>query len=452
MNISKKKSFLVLGMGKSGIAVARLLADKGFSVVVFDDDRSAMDVASSMPEITGIRDSIEFASGESVLRHLVQSDCLVVSPGVPLDHPLVKKAELDGIELTGELEVAYHFCSSNLVGVTGTNGKSTVVGLLGSIFTAAGKRCVVAGNIGTPLSSVVDSKEQFDIIVLEISSFQLDTISDFKVGVAVLLNVTADHLDRYDNSFERYSQSKSRILNRADENTFFVYNAEDAVCRRIAAGFRGKKIPFSSAKRLSCGVYLDDDAIVERWQGHASSILATKDFSPVGVHNLENAMAAVAAAKPFSISGDIIRGALKRYHSLPHRMEMTRIVRGVAYINDSKATNVDAAIKSVRSIEGSLVLIMGGLDKNGDFTPLVDHIGGVKLVVVIGQASDKIVSVLNGHCEIQRADSMEAAVKIASEHTTAGDTVLLAPACASFDMFRDYMARGEAFTGAVNSL
>jgi UDP-N-acetylmuramoylalanine--D-glutamate ligase len=349
------------------------------------------------------------------------------------------------------LELAYHFCSGDIVGVTGTNGKSTVVSLLGLIFQSAGRRHVVAGNIGTPFASVVE-EGSFDVIVLEISSFQLDTISDFKARVAVLLNVTADHLDRYDKSFDKYVDSKSRILNRADDSTWFVYNEEDAVCRSVASVFGGNKIPFSSAKSLDAGVYLQDGAIVRRWGGDVEPVLAVKDFSPVGIHNLENAMAAVAAATPFDVDASVVAAALKAYRPLPHRMELARVAGGVAYINDSKATNVDATIKSVRSIDGPVVLIMGGLDKNGDYVPLIEHLGKVKRVVLIGEATKRIEAALGKHCDVCRAGTMDDAVKTASESTVSGDTVLLAPACASFDMFHDYAARGDAFKAAVGSL
>ncbi len=439
-------------MGKSGRDVARLLADKGFNVAVFDDDASVLESVFDSPEFEGLGRSIEVATGESVLGSLIQSDCVVVSPGVSLEHPLVRKARADGTEIIGELEVAYHFCAAEIIGVTGTNGKSTVVSLLGDIFQAAERRYAVGGNIGTPLSSIITEKKEIDIAVLEISSFQLDTIMDFKTRVAVLLNVTADHLDRYDNSFDKYAESKSRILNAADENTWFVYNEGDVVCRRIAAGYTGKKIPFGRVSVGDDGVYLYEDSIVRRLRGDVETVLAISDFSPRGIHNLENAMAAVAAATPFDIDARVVARALRGYRALPHRMELARVVGGVAYIDDSKATNVDATIKSVRSIDGYLVLIMGGVDKGGDYAPLVEHLGKVRQVILIGEASDKIETALRGQCDIYRAATMEEAVKVASESATAGDTVLLAPACASFDMFRDYVARGDAFEAAASSL
>jgi UDP-N-acetylmuramoylalanine--D-glutamate ligase len=326
------------------------------------------------------------------------------------------------------------------------------VSLLGDIFQAAEKRHAVGGNIGTPLSSIITHQKEIDIAVLEISSFQLDTILDFRTRVAVLLNVTADHLDRYDNSFDKYAESKSRILNAADENTWFVYNEDDVVCRRIAAGYTGKKIPFGKDAVGDDGVYVHEDSIVRRWRGDVETVLPISEFSPVGIHNLENAMAAVAAATPFDIDARVVARALRAYRALPHRMELARVAGGVAYIDDSKATNVDATIKSVRSIDGHLVLIMGGIDKGGDYAPLVEHLGKVRRVILIGEASDKIEKALHGHCDIFRAATMEEAVKVASESVTTGDTVLLAPACSSFDMFSSYAERGDAFKAAASLL
>jgi UDP-N-acetylmuramoylalanine--D-glutamate ligase len=324
--------------------------------------------------------------------------------------------------------------------------------MLGNILKTAGRRCIVAGNIGVPLSDVVVSGEVFDTIVLEISSFQLDTITDFRADVAVLLNVTEDHLDRYNDSLDEYAASKSRILNRSDDDTFFVYNHEDRICQRIAGDFHGRKIAFSSNTVLDEGVFARQGAIVRSWAGQVEEIIPIREFSPVGIHNLENAMAAVAAVTPYEVDTRHIHESLKSYRPLPHRMELTRVVGGVAYINDSKATNVDAAIKSVRSIEGPVVLIMGGLDKSSDFRPMVDQLSRVKRVFLIGAAAEKIRSVIGEHCEVGEASSMEEAVGEASKNATAGDTVLLAPACASFDMFKDYADRGNAFRDAVNRL
>jgi UDP-N-acetylmuramoylalanine--D-glutamate ligase len=452
MNPPADRSYFVLGMGKSGAAVTHLLAKKGCGVVAYDDDETALSSFAQSRCDDELKARIEIASPHSAAESLLRCDALVLSPGVPLSHELVKRAEGKSIEVTGELEMAFRYSSCRIVGVTGTNGKSTVVSILGDILEKAGQRCVVAGNIGMPFSSVVSGDEQHDIAVLEISSFQLDTIHDFKADVAVLLNVTVDHLDRYSGSFEKYAASKARILNRADRSTCFIYNDEDPVCKRIADSFTGMRMPFSSSEALKTGVFVKDEEIVRSVEGETERILKTQEFTPAGVHNLENALAAVATVSVLEVGKRAIGDALRQYRPLPHRMELVRVVGGVAYINDSKATNVDATIKSLRSIEGHTVLIIGGQDKDGDFAPLARWVSSVREVIVLGEAKNKIKAALNGFCTIRVADGLEEAVQLAGRIASPGDTVLLAPACASFDMFSSYVERGEVFRAAVNHL
>lgn len=449
MGLFDGKRYFVLGMGKSGNAATRLLVREGADVSVFDDADAGADVSGTADDVR----VVDAAVASDVVR---ESDCVVVSPGVPLQHPLLVAARAANVAVIGELELAYlvHVRGrrAKLVGVTGTNGKSTVVSMVGEILGRAGVTHVVAGNIGTPFSEVVAGPQRCDVIVLEISSFQLDTIDEFKLDVAVLLNVAADHLDRYNDSFDEYAASKARILNRADRETYFVYNDDDGVCQSIAAGFGGGKIPFSSTKVLGDGLFEENGCIVRRWRGEKTTILPLNQFTPVGIHNLENAMAAAAAVTPLDTSVSFIGEGLRAYHPLPHRMELVRVSGGVAYINDSKATNVDATIKSVKSIEGDMVLILGGLDKNGDFEALIPSLARVKGVVVIGAATEKIKAVLDGHVDVFTADTLADAVRQSAALAQAGDTVLLAPACASFDMFRSYADRGEKFRAQVNAL
>jgi UDP-N-acetylmuramoylalanine--D-glutamate ligase len=446
------KRFLVLGLGGSGRAVARLLALEGLEVSVTDDDESVASSALGSAELAPLAGRVEAVAGESARRKLESAEALIVSPGVPLGHPLVRTARAMGIIVTGEIEVAYRRFSSPIIAVTGTNGKSTVVNLTGKILETAGKKTVVAGNIGTPFAAVVEKKDPLDVVVLEISSFQLDTIIDFHADVAVLTNVTVDHLDRYEDSFDLYAESKARILNRAGSKSVFVYNADDAVCVRIADGFDGFKIPFSSSRSLSEGVFFENGLIVRRLSGSSERIAERGDFPPIGVHNLENAMAAVAAVTPFGVPTSHILKAFRAYRPLSHRMEPVRTLRGVVYIDDSKATNVDATVKSLRSVEGKIVVILGGSDKNLDFRPLADHAGRLRRAILIGQARGRIRAVLEGRCELSEASSLEEAVREASQAARPGDTVLLAPACASFDMFRNYAHRGEVFRRAVEAL
>jgi len=448
------KRFFVFGMARSGRAVATLLAERGYDVVVHDDVASATAAYVESDEFRGnaaCRARVTAAGTDDWRARLEQCDCLVLSPGVPLDHALVTHARGRGMAVVGEIEAAYHFNKALVVGVTGTNGKSTVVGVIGKILEQAGVRVVVAGNIGNPFADAVRSGG-FETIVLELSSFQLDTIDEFRCDVAALLNVTPDHLDRYHHSFDEYAASKARILNRAGGETFYVYNGDDAVASRLAADYAGPRMEFSSTRHLAEGVFAEGGVIRRRIDGVVEDVVPRSEFSPVGVHNLENAMAAIAATTPFELRIEDVRAALHAYRALPHRMELVRVVGGIAYVNDSKATNVDASVKSLMSIEGGVVIILGGRDKDGDFTALKPYLARVRLAVLIGEARGTIRATLAGSCPLADAEDMEAAVAAAAEAAQAGDTVLLAPACASFDMFDNYQHRGEVFRKVVNAL
>jgi UDP-N-acetylmuramoylalanine--D-glutamate ligase len=451
------KNFFVLGLGLSGRAAVSLLAGESRNVVAWDDNAEA--VTKYEGEIAGepYRDHVRFpqSAGRSrIVSEIAASDGLVLSPGVPVDHPLVAAARDAGVAVVSEIEAAFYFTGARIVGVTGTNGKSTTVGVIGNILEAAGVRHVVAGNVGKPFASVVGRGNFHDVIVLELSSFQLDTISEFRADVSVLLNVTPDHLDRYNNSMDEYTMSKARILNLADEKSCFVFNESDARCREIAGGYPGALLPFSSEAGPSreAVVYREGDAIFRSWAGTRERVVERGEFTPVGIHNMENAMAAIGAASAMDILLADIRGGLRSYRPLPHRMELVKVAGGVAYVNDSKATNVDATIKSLISIDGGIVLILGGKDKEGDFGALAPHLENVRKILLIGEATDKILAALEGCCAMEKQADMNAAVNAAANAALAGDTVLLAPACASFDMFDSYSHRGEVFRSCVNAL
>jgi len=448
------KRYFVFGLGISGRAVADLLVADGREVVAYDEDPAAVDEFASASGKHGAATLIRPGGGDDPGGALESCDRVVLSPGIPLAHPLLAVARKNGIPVESEIEAAYHHTDADIVAVTGTNGKSTTVGIVGDVLLAAGIRSVVAGNVGKPFADVVGEEESYETIVLELSSFQLDTITEFRADVAVLLNITPDHLDRYHNSFDEYVASKSRILNRADEDTWFVYNDDDVSCRRIADTFHGNKLPFSSIRRPggpnSC--FLADNGIHRSWLGSEANVLNAGEFTPVGVHNLENAMAAVGAASAMNISLADIRDGLRSYRPLPHRMEPVRVVTGVTYINDSKATNVDATVKSLIGLEGGAVLILGGKDKGGDFEALIPHLGRVRKTILIGEAKGAIRAALAGRCDLEDAADMDAAVNAAAKFAKKGDTVLLAPACASFDMFKNFQHRGEVFRSCVNAL
>ncbi len=445
------QSFVVVGMARSGVAVSGLLAAHGRRVSVYDDDPGAVERFADSKVAREFGSLVSVLNRDDVTLAAARADCLVLSPGVPLENPVVSAARGGGVPVVGEIEAAWHYTSARIVGVTGTNGKSTTVGVIGEILAAAGEDVVVAGNVGMPLAEVLRERDP-KTLVLELSSFQLDTIDEFRVDVAVLLNVTPDHLDRYEQSMAKYEASKARILNRATADTWYVYNAEDAATVRVGASHPGPRVPFSSQRELQSGVYFDGEWIVRAWEGGREQIIRRSEFTPVGVHNLENAMASVAAVIPFGVPVETIRKALRSYRPLPHRMELVRVVDGVAYINDSKATNVDAAIKSLVSVAGPVVAILGGKAKDGDFSALLPWLGKVKKAVLIGEARGVIRKALAGHCELAEAGDMRDAVDTARRAARPGDTVLLAPACASFDMFKNYQDRGEVFRACVNAL
>jgi UDP-N-acetylmuramoylalanine--D-glutamate ligase len=421
------------------------------SVTVFDDDPAALSKFVVTDVARQFGDRIAVAEPNGVRAAIAASDCVVLSPGVPLDHPLVTYAAAEEKPVIGEIELAYHFTRARIVGVTGTNGKSTTVGIIGDILKSAGIDVVVAGNIGTPVCDVLRERDP-DTLVLELSSFQLDTTDEFRVHVGVLLNVTPDHLDRYHHSFDEYAASKARILRHATDQTYYVYNREDSAASTLAAATPARGIPFSSARVMADGVFFDDQNIVRARRGTREPVLPRSEFTPVGVHNLENALASVGAATALDIPLDAMRSALRAYRPLPHRMELVRVVDGVTYVNDSKATNVDATVKSLISIEGHSILILGGRDKEGDFAALVPHLREVRRAILIGEAKPAIRHALTGHVDMKDARDMEDAVRIGREAARPGDTVLLAPACASFDMFKNYQERGEVFRACVNSL
>jgi UDP-N-acetylmuramoylalanine--D-glutamate ligase len=440
-------SFFVFGMARSGRAVAALLAERGCSVTVYDENPRALAAAA---EVAALGD-IAVADTASWRGSLEACSCLVISPGIPLDHIVVACARDRAIPVVGEVEVAFHYSEARIVAVTGTNGKSTVVGVIGEILRHAGLNVDVAGNIGRPFAESV-RESQCAVVVLELSSFQLDTIDEFRADVAVILNIRPDHLDRYHKSFEEYRASKARILENAGPDTVFVYNAEDEASSALAETHAGPVVPFSSARVLPAGVFERQGMIVRRVGEREDEIVRRSEFTPVGVHNLENALAAVAASAVFDVPLDRMRGALRSYNPLPHRMELVGVIGGISYVNDSKATNVDAAIMSLRSVENGVVVILGGRDKDGDFSALIPHLSRVRLAVLIGEAAGAIRTALGGHCDMVDAPDMAGAVRAATDAAEPGDTVLLAPACASFDMFDSYEARGASFREAVNAL
>jgi len=449
------KRAVVIGLQRSGAAAANLLAARGWTITVSD-----LRSGPELEEFTSrLAPSVGVALGGHPAGLVDGADLVVVSPGVPLSSPPVREAREKGIEVIGELELAWRYFHEGHDGhdgpeyyaVTGTNGKSTTVTLLQMMMAASGRKSLLGGNIGVPLCSALDSGEDYDCVVAEVSSFQLDTIESFHPRGSAVLNVTPDHLDRYA-SIREYRDSKLRVAVNQSGDDFIVLNADDPLLSDIA-GLVPRAYYFSRMKKVN-GVFMQEGKVRFEFSGvESGDIIDASDIRIRGAHNMENAMAASALALLGGCSMDAVRKALKEFSGLEHRLEFVRLLDGVTYINDSKGTNVGAVLKSLESFDSPVVLIAGGRDKNGEFQKLLPLVSArVRAVVLIGEAAVKMASVLGSAVECLNASTMDDAVEKAGSIACEGDVVLLSPACASFDMFRDFEHRGREFKKAVMGL
>jgi UDP-N-acetylmuramoylalanine--D-glutamate ligase len=445
---------LVVGLARSGVGAANLLVKEGREVVATDRKREE-DLSDSLRELDpGVR--LELGGHPRGLAE--GASLVVVSPGVPSDIALIKKAREAGAEVIGELELGWRaYEGVPFYAVTGTNGKSTTVSLLAMMMERSGRRCLLGGNIGRPLTAEAAAGVGADCVVAEVSSFQLETVVRFHARGAAILNVTPDHMDRYD-SMESYMKAKADIGINQGPGDFLVLNADDPGCAELNERFisrvAGREGLFFSRKHEVRGVYIKDDGIfVNLGASSDGALIPCADIGIKGVHNLENAMAASLLALCAGCPAEAVASALRDFCGLEHRLEFVREVRGATYVNDSKGTNVAAAVKSLEGFSGPVVLIAGGRDKGGDFRPLARLLEDkARAVVLIGEASEKMEGEFTGSANCVRASDMEDAVRQALEMAEEGDTVLLSPACASFDMFRDFEERGRVFKEAVNRL
>jgi UDP-N-acetylmuramoylalanine--D-glutamate ligase len=457
MELNGKRA-LVVGLGKSGVASALFLKAQGARVTV-SDTKSGDELRNEIPVLLDHGITVETGGhGERTFRG---QDLIVVSPGVPVDAPPLVQARALGETVIGEIELAAQFLPGPIVAITGSNGKTTTTTLAGEIMTAAGFPALVGGNIGTPAISLAERAKPETVIVLEVSSFQLETIQKFRPKVAVVLNVTPDHLDRH-RTFDVYTDAKARIFENQQASDFAVLNADDPTCVAIAARTKAQVFWFSRQKEVEQGAWVRDGNIVFR-DGRAEpkaqqrEILQVSEISLKGAHNLENVLAAVCAGALMGCAAEKIRQAVRDFKAVEHRLEFVATIRGVDYYNDSKATNVDATIKALESFPANIHLILGGKDKGSDYTVLNDLLRQrVKRVYTIGAAAAKIesqlVSAKGGNVEVVHAETLENAVRKASAAAQPGDVVLLAPACASFDQFKSYEHRGRLFKEIVRGL
>lgn len=445
------KNVLVFGSGISGIGAAGLLEERGASVTLYDgnDKLDVEEIRGKMKD--GAKTDIVL--GEFPEELLGKLDLVIISPGVPTDLPIVNRMRESDIPVVGEIELAYELGKGEVLAITGTNGKTTTTALLGEIMKAVYDSAFVVGNIGIPYTNVVDETRDDSVIVAEMSSFQLESIVDFRPRVSAILNITPDHLNRH-HTMEAYIQAKKNVaINQTAEDTC-VLNYEDEVLREFGETLQTKVLYFSSKRKLDKGIYLDDGNIIYR-NPDECLVCNVKELKLLGVHNYENVMAAVAMAAAYGVPMDSIRKTIKEFAGVEHRIEFVAEKNGVAYYNDSKGTNPDAAIRGIQAMNRPTYLIGGGYDKQSEYKEWIESFDGkVKKLLLIGQTREKIAKEAEecGFTDIMLLDTFEDAVLTAAKLAVPGEAVLLSPACASWGMFKNYEERGDKFKEIVNSL
>ncbi len=458
----KGRQITVLGVGRSGVGAARLLQTLGAQVTVADRQDEA-ELASMLDQLD--RRAVRVVTGSAYGRALEGADVIVISPGVPSGLEMLDRARRRGVPVIGELELASAHVRAPVIAVTGTNGKSTTVTLLGKMLEEGGIRAFVGGNLGTPLSEAALADLQtrakgaqespYRLVVTEVSSFQLETIARFHPWVAAVLNISRDHMDRYP-SVDAYTAAKARIFMNQDDGDYALLNQDDvawSLRRTTRASLLGFSLTQGLAPEVSGGAYLKDRMIRIRLHHTEEDLCRVDEVAAAGIHNRANVMAAATLARLSGCAASAVREVARTFTGLDHAMQPVRQRRGVRFIDDSKATNVDATLKALESVEAPIVLIAGGRDKGADFRPLRDAVmRRVKLLVLLGEAAPRLEQVWKPFDRVQHVRSLAEAVEVAGEHAAAGDVVLLSPACASFDMFTDYQDRGRQFTALVKAL
>jgi len=443
------KRLVILGGGESGVGTAILGKQKGWEVFLSDKGSLKPHYRETLN-----KEGIQWEEGTHTEEKILSADVIMKSPGIPDKAPIIKKAHEKGIAVISEIEFASQYTDSLIVGITGSNGKTTTTLLTYHIFKEAGLQVGLGGNIGYSFAELV-ATENPPYYVLEISSFQLDGIEHFAPHIAVLLNITPDHLDRYDYKFENYINSKFRIAMNQTENDYLIYDADDEVITQWLSThtIKSKLIPFSIEKELPQGAFLKDNKIYIMLENQTTEI-DVEEISLRGKHNIKNTMAASVAARLVNIRNNSLRESLKGFKGAPHRLEEVKVVDGVTYVNDSKATNVNSVFYALDTIKTPIVWIVGGQDKGNDYNSLLPYIHEkVRAIVCLGVDNTPIIqSFYNTIDTLVETRSMDEAVKLAQSFAQEGDTVLLSPACASFDLFKNYEERGDLFKAAVQKL
>ena len=452
MNFEGKK-VLVCGMARSGVSAAQCLYELGARVTI-SDSKAEEKLAEALQPLEGM-DIRRCLGDQAQPADLESYDLAVTSPGIPMQAPILRAVQAAGVPLIGELELGAQVSRAPLYAVTGTNGKTTTTTLIGEIFRNLGKTTYVVGNIGYPFTACALRCGEEAVAVAEVSSFQLETISTFHPHIAVMCNITEDHLNRH-GTMEEYIRVKERIFENMGQGDYAVLNLDDPIVRGMAERIPCTPAFFSRRQEVETGAYLEGEEVVFSLNGHKKRVLRADEIRIPGEHNLENALAATALTMLAGVPAPVVRHTLKTFPGVEHRIETVRTVEGVTYINDSKGTNVDASIRAVRAMKAPTVLLAGGYDKHTDFLPLAREILASKIhtVVVLGDTAEQIERALRavGFESILHAKTFEEAVLLARSCAREGENVLLSPACASFDMFQDYEERGRVFKEIVSRL
>ncbi|MDR1017649.1 MAG: UDP-N-acetylmuramoyl-L-alanine--D-glutamate ligase [Lachnospiraceae bacterium] len=449
-----KKTALVFGLGKSGVGAANLLKKHGADVICYDSNSKGIISEDKVRDDLDNPDDVKIILGDLPKEVLDTLDIVVLSPGIPKDLDIVKKMYEKGVCVIGEVELAFELGRGDVLAITGTNGKTTTTSLLGEIMKLYSDDVFVVGNIGNPYTCVADETDDKSVVVAEVSSFQLDTIDKFKPKVSSILNITPDHMDRH-HTMDNYIQAKEDINKNQDDSDYVVLNYEDEVLRSFGDTANGKVLYFSSSHEVANGVYYDHGNLILSDGEDKLRICNVDELQLLGMHNYENYMAAIAMAHAYGVPSEIIRMGCLEFKGVEHRIEFVVEKKGIAYYNDSKATNPDAAIKGIEAMVRPTVLIGGGYDKGSTYKEWIEAFSGkVKKLILLGETKEKIAKDADeaGFKNYIFVDTLEDAVKSANEIATSGDAVLLSPACASWDMFPNYEVRGDKFKELVKRL
>lgn len=442
------KRVLAVGLARTGVATALFCAARRAHVTA-TDSRNESEIGEAIAKLKAAGVALELGGHRE--KTFLEQDLIVPSPGVPADEVHLQAARAKGITIWSEVELAYRFIKGRLIGITGSNGKTTTTSLVEHILKTAGTQTILAGNIGTPLVGCVDAMKDDTWTVVELSSFQLELIETFRPNIGVFLNLTPDHLDRH-HTFEGYGAAKARIFENQTDADAAILNADDAAATPYAPSLP-RVYWFSRNQRVGQGAYVRSEEIVFRQNGEEEILLKLEDIPLAGAHNTENVLAAAAAARLAGVSAAPIAEAVRSFAGVEHRLEFVAEISGVRYYNDSKATNVDATLKALEAFPGRILVILGGKDKGSDYTALQKPLRGKAiLALLIGAAAEKIEKQIAGSVAIERAETLDRAVETASHAAQRGDVVLLAPACASFDQFQNYEHRGRVFKELVAQL